>query len=114
MKEKPEFLLTYKCNACGELSRFVETEEPHCRYCEENAGLEMVLQQVITPELMEEQLKASMDRMFKNLQSAFASMTEEDKAAFGSDDGEKEMLLLLAKAQKLKEQIDGLDFKRDT
>lgn len=35
-------------------------------------------------------------------------MTEEDKAAFGDQDAEKEMLLLLAKAKELKEKIAQL------
>ena len=60
---------------------------------------------------MEAQLKASVQRMFSNLQSAFESMTDEDKAAFGDKDAEKEMLLLLAKAKQFKENIDQLNLK---
>lgn len=111
MKEKPEYLVTYRCKSCGEQSRFVENEQPECRYCETSTGMEEILRQKITPELMEEQLKASMQRMFTNLQSAFENMTDEDKAAFGNADAEKEMLLLLDKAKKLKDRIDSLDFK---
>lgn len=112
MKDKPEFLITYKCKTCGELSHFAETQEAECRYCENSAGLEVVEKQKLTPELMEKQLKESMERTFKNLQAAFESMTEEDKAAFGETDAEKEMLLLLARTKNLKEHIDKLDFKK--
>ena len=65
MKTKPEFLITYKCKTCGELSQFAETQEAHCRYCVNSAGLEDVEWQKITPELMEQQLKASMERTLK-------------------------------------------------
>jgi hypothetical protein len=53
-----------------------------------------------------------MERTFKNLQAAFESMTEEDKAAFGDTDAEKEMLLLLARTKELKEKIDKLELKK--
>jgi predicted ATP-dependent serine protease len=109
--EKPKFLITYKCNSCGQESNFAETQEARCHYCNNSTGLTEVNRQPITAELMEAQLKASVQRMFSNLQSAFESMTDEDKAAFGDKDAEKEMLLLLAKAKQFKENIDQLNLK---
>jgi hypothetical protein len=111
MNNRPQYLITYQCKSCGEQSRFVENEEPYCRNCQKAEDMEEILKEEITPELMEEQLKSSMERTFKNLQSAFESMTDEDKAAFGDADAEKEMLMLLARAKKLKEHIDQLNLK---
>ena len=79
-----------------------------CRYCDEPTEMKLISKEKITPDLIEKRLKASTERMLSNLQSAFESMTEEDKAAFGDQDAEKEMLLLLAKAKELKEKITQL------
>jgi hypothetical protein len=107
--KKAEFLITYRCKTCGEQSSFADAQEAQCNYCDASTGLEEVDRQKITPELMEQQLKASAERMLANLQSAFENMTEDDKAAFGEKDAEKEMLLLLAKAKKFKDGIDKLN-----
>ncbi len=107
-KKKPDFLITYQCPQCGEQSSFADAQTPTCNFCENGEGLIEVERQKITPELMEQQLKASAERMFSNLQAAFENMTEEDKAAFGDKDAEQEMLLLLARAKKFKDDIDKL------
>ena len=112
MKQKPKYLITYQCKTCGQKSSFADLQEVHCRYCDESVGLIEISKEEITPELMEQQMKASVERMFTNLQLAFESMTEEDKAAFGDKDAEKEMLLVLAKAKKFKEDIEKLKLKR--
>ncbi len=113
MKEKDrgqhaEYMMIYVCSTCGLDSAFTETEKPVCRYCDEPTEMKLISKEKITPELIEKRLKASTERMLSNLQSAFESMTVEDKAAFGDQDAEKEMLLLLAKAKELKEKIAQL------
>jgi hypothetical protein len=71
--------------------------------------MKLISKEKITPEVIEKRLKASTERMLFNLKSAFQTMTDEDKAAFGGEDLEKEMLLLLAKAKELKENIAKLN-----
>ena len=68
--------------------------------------MKLVSKQEITPEVMAARLKTLTNSMFSNLQMAFETMTDEDKARFPKgEDPEKQMLLLLAKAKKLKEKI---------
>lgn len=110
-KKKPEYLIVYKCPKCGEQSSLADEQRPKCHYCDNREGLVEIERKKITAEVMEQQLKASAQRMFSNLQAAFESMTEEDKAAFGDKDAEQEMLLLLARAKKFKEEIDKLNLK---
>jgi predicted ATP-dependent serine protease len=112
VENKPEYLITYQCQSCGERSAFADEMAPNCRHCDEETHLHEVQRQKITPELMEKQLRESAQRMMNSLQSAFESMTEEDKAAFGDVDAEKEMLLIMARAQKLKEEIEKLKLKK--
>ena len=111
-RKKPQFMVIYKCGTCDHESGFTELDEPQCRYCREKTTLTLVSKQELTPEVMAARLKAVTDSMMKNLEYAFQSMTDEDKSSFFEDkDGEEEMLKLLAKAQKLKERIQGLKLK---
>src|ERR1051326_7100436 len=109
-KERPEFMYIYKCTACGYDSGNLDEHAPEaCKYCDEKGTMQLAEKKRITPELMADRLKELSERMFKNLQLAFESLSEEDKAAFPKDiDPEKQMLLLLAKAKELKEKMDGL------
>ena len=109
---QPQFMLIYKCETCEIESGYSELDEPNCRYCNEATILTLVSKQEITPEVMAARLKAVTDSMMKNLENAFHSMNDGyKKALFDDKDGEEEMLKLMAKAQKLKDQIQGLNLK---
>ena len=112
MKKKPQYMMIYKCSACGKDSGYSDNDTAACRYCDEKTVMTLVSREEITAEVMAARLKTLTDSMFSNLHSAFESMTEEDKANFPADkDAEKEMLLLLAKAKSLKEKIQSLELK---
>lgn len=90
-------------------SSYSEIEAPACRYCEHATTMTEILRQEITPELMEERIKALSASMLNNLQQAYQHLTEDDKANFPEgQDAEKEMLMLLAKVKNLKDKIDGI------
>ena len=111
-RPKPEFMIIYMCAECHQDSGFTELDRPICRYCDTKTEMTLVSKVKITPEVMAARLKTVTDRMFSNLQSAFESMTDEDKKHFSPDeDPEKEMLLLLDKAKKLKDDIQSLELK---
>ena len=108
-RDKPKYILVYRCEMCGLESGYTELDPPLCRYCHEETVMTLVKQQDLTPEAIAERLKASADNMMRNMENAFHSMTEEDKELFGDDkDAEGEMLKLLARMQKFKEQIEQL------
>jgi DNA-directed RNA polymerase subunit RPC12/RpoP len=111
-KPMPQFMMVYKCSTCGLESGYTELDEPACRFCEEKTTMTLESKQELTPEVMAARLKAVTDSMMKNLESAFHSLTEEDKnTLFGDKDAEGEMLKLLAKSQQLKNKIQGLELK---
>ena len=64
--------------------------------------------------MLEARLRQSTENMFSNLLAAYESMSEEDKKNYfaGDTDAEKEMLLLLDKAKKFKDQIRDLNFRK--
>jgi len=108
----PKFMLIYLCASCGLESGFTEQDNPVCRYCDKKTKMELISKQELSTEVMAARLKTVTDRMFSNLQSAFESMTEEDKELFSEElDPEKEMLLLLDKVKKLKDDIQSLELK---
>ncbi|MEW6468404.1 MAG: hypothetical protein AB1458_05735 [Bacteroidota bacterium] len=112
MNPKPRYLLLYRCSACGQESGYTERDTPVCRYCDEKAEMSLLSKKEITPELMAEYLKALSDKMLANLRSAYEKMTEEDKASFPKGmDPEQQMLMLLAKAKKLRDDIQGMELK---
>jgi ribosomal protein S14 len=111
-RDKPKYIMVYRCEVCGLESGYTELDLPLCRYCREETTMTLVKQQDLTPEAIAERLKVSADNMMRNMENAFHSMTEEDKELFGDDkDAEGEMLKLLARMQKFKEQIEQLKLK---
>lgn len=112
-KPKPKYMVIYRCNACHQESGFTELDKPVCRYCDDaESSMELVSKKELTPEVMAERLKAVSDNMMKNLESAFQVMPDVDKDVLGTDkDPEEEMLKLLAKVQKFRDQIEKLELK---
>jgi len=109
---KPKFMMIYLCSSCGLESGYTENDKPVCRYCETKTRMELISKQELSPQVMAARLKTVTDNMLSNLVSAFESMTEEDKKLFPPDsDPEKEMLLLLDKAKKFKENVQSLELK---
>jgi hypothetical protein len=110
-KQKPQYMVIYRCKACKLESGYTELDVPKCRYCEEETSMELISKQELTPEVMADRLKAVSDSMMKNLESAYQSMPD-DKDLMGDDkDAEEEMLKLLAMMQKLRDQIHNLELK---
>jgi DNA-directed RNA polymerase subunit RPC12/RpoP len=111
-KQKPHYLILYKCNACGQESGFTELDVPQCRYCKSNAQMQEISKQELTPEVMAARLKAVTNNMMKNMESAFQTLPDLDKDVMGENvDAEEEMLKLMAKIQKLRDQIQGLELR---
>lgn len=111
-KRKPQYMIVYKCNHCGQESGYTELDVAKCRYCEATEGLEVVSKQELTAEVMAQRLKAVTDNMMKNLESAFQKLPDVDKDALGKDvDPEEEMLKLLARVQKFRDQVQNLKLK---
>lgn len=112
-KPKPKYMIIYRCNSCNQESGFTELDKPVCRYCDDiKSSMELVSKKELTPEVMAERLKAVSDNMMKNLESAFQVMPDLDKDALGTDkDPEEEMLKLLARVQKFRDQIQKLELR---
>jgi len=109
----PKFMMIYLCSSCGLESGYTENDKPVCRYCDATTSMKLISKQELTPEVMAARLKKVTDNMLFNLQSAFESMTEDDKKLFPQDkDAEKEMLLLLDKAKKFKDDVQSLELKK--
>jgi hypothetical protein len=114
MTNKVKYLMIYRCSNCGEESSFTDIDQPSCQYCNHATTMEIVSQQEITPQLMEEKIKALSETMLNNLQQAYQSMTAEDRAKFPEGrDAEKEMLLLLARVKNLKDKIEEMKIEDD-
>ena len=105
-------MIVYLCTSCGLESGYTEQDRPECRYCETKTTMTLVSKQELSPEVMAARLKTVTDNMMANLVSAFESMTDEDKKYLSEDeDPEKEMLLLLEKAKKFREDVQALELK---
>ena len=108
----PKFMMIYLCSSCGLESGCTEKDKPFCYYCNARTSMKLISKKELTPEVMAARLKKVTDSMLSNIQSAFETMTEEDKKLFSEDvDPEKEMLLLLDKVKKLKDDIQSLELK---
>lgn len=111
-KGKPKFMILYRCNECGKDSGWTELDVPKCRFCDYETTLFEVSKKEITAEVMAERMRTLADSIMNNLRSAYESMSEEDKKSNDPNfDPEKEMLLLLEKAKKFREDIHKLELK---
>jgi hypothetical protein len=110
-KQKPQFMIVYKCSACGQESGYTELDKPSCRFCEAEDSLEIVSKKELTPEVMAERLKAVTDNMMKNIESAYQTLPDFEKGEMGDKDPEEELLKLMAKMQKFREQVQNLKLK---
>jgi hypothetical protein len=104
-------MIIYKCTNCNQESGFTELDAPACRYCESKDSLEMISKKELTPEVMAERLKAVTDSMMKNIESAYKKLPEFEKGADGDADPEEELLKLMAKMQKFRDQVQNLKLK---
>ena len=113
--EKPiNYLITYQCAECKMESAFAERDQPSCRYCDHETTLTQIKKQEITPQLLEERIKALSDNMLTNLQKAYEQLEGNEEIKFSDgEDPEKEMLELLAKVKSFKDQIDGLELRKN-
>lgn len=111
-KPKPRYMVIYRCNSCKQESGFTELDEPACRYCDAKGSMELVSKKELTPEVMAARLKEVSDNMMKNLESAFQVMPDLEKDVLGDNtDAEEEMLKLLARVQKFRDQIQKLELR---
>lgn len=109
MENQAKYLLTYRCEECGMESAFAEKDTPRCRYCDKETMMIVVNKQEITPQLLEDRIKALSESMLINLEQAYQQMTKNEKELFpDGQDAEKEMLVLLAKVKSLKDKIAGM------
>jgi hypothetical protein len=107
----PKFMVIYKCSECGHESGYSEHDRPVCRVCD-GTNVTLISKKEITPEVMAERLKATTDNMMKNLQMAFEQLGTVEGNPFGDDkDAEAEFLKLMAKAKKLRDDVQGLELK---
>jgi hypothetical protein len=105
-------MVIYRCNSCKQESGFTELDEPACRYCDGTGSMELVSKKELTAEVMAARLKEVSDNMMKNLESAFQAVPNLEKDALGENvDAEEEMLKLLAKVQKFRDQIQKLELR---
>jgi len=110
MENQTKYLVTYRCDECGMESAFAENDPFKCRFCDKVTSMTVVHKQEITPQLLEDRIKALSESMLTNLQKAYQQMTEDDKELFpDGQDAEKEMLVLLAKVKNLKDKIAGIE-----
>jgi hypothetical protein len=111
-KPKPRYMVIYRCNSCTQESGFTELDEPTCRYCDAEGPMELVSKKELTPEVMAARLKEVSDNMMKNLESAFQIMPDLEEGALpANEDAEGEMLKLLARVQKFRDQIQKLELR---
>src|SRR5438105_3920327 len=109
MENQTKYLLTYRCEECGMESAFAEKDPAKCRYCDKETLMVVVNKQEITPQLLEDRIKALSESMLSNLEQAYHHMTEDEKELFpDGQDAEKEMLVLLARVKSLKDKIAGM------
>lgn len=100
--------MIYQCGICGHQSGYTERDKALCRYCNKETTMTLLSKEDLTPQAIATRLKEMADSMMRNLESAYDSMTDEDKKAFGEEDAEKKMLDLLASTQKIREKINNL------
>ncbi len=111
-KPKPHYMVIYRCNSCKQESGFTELDVPSCRYCDANDSMELVSKKELTAEVMAARLKEVSDNMMKNMEGAFHAMPDTEKDIFGENtDAEEEMLKLLARVQKFRDQIQKLELR---
>lgn len=106
--DRPQFLLTYLCTQCGMEGGFSDQQTPVCRYCDEPAKMTLVSKDPITPELLAARLKASTDRMMAALEGAYDALQKEN---IPDPDEEMELLEIMARAQKLRDHVQGLELQ---
>ena len=110
--EKPKFIIIYKCDVCSLESGYTEQDIPVCRYCRAQTNMVEISKQELTLEVMAARLKTVTDSMMKNMELAFESMSDEDKATKeGGFDAEGAMLKLMAKIQKFKDDVQNLKLR---
>lgn len=111
-KKKPEFINVYYCPECDMDFSYVDDDQPYCRVCDKETNMTFVEKIKITPQVIADRIKASTDRMYNALRAAYDARGEDFDAAYpDTEDPEKMMLNLLAKAKKFKEKIDNLELK---
>jgi hypothetical protein len=107
----PKYMVIYSCSDCGHESGFTELDKPVCRACE-GTNVSLISRKEITSEVMAERLKVTTDNMMKNLQMAFEQLGTVEGNPFGDDkDAEAEFLKLMARAKKLRDDVQGLELK---
>jgi DNA-directed RNA polymerase subunit RPC12/RpoP len=114
MKKKPEYMMIYQCAECGLDSGFTNAiANVRCYYCPDKTHMTLISKQKLTKQVVAERLKTVTDRLFSSLQSAYDSMSEENKnmVSENGNDYEKEMLKALGHAKKMKEFSE--DFSKE-
>lgn len=103
---KHKFMITYLCSKCGIDSALTDAQKPRCFYCEAKTGLKEIKRQKISPQVMAERLKLVTDRMMEALQRAHAINKRDN------DVEEGDLLKVMAKAKKLKDNVSALKLKK--
>ena len=111
LKQKPQFMMVYRCSSCDMESGMSELELPSCRYCDATTGLTLISKEPITPETLSARMKATTDNMMKALREAYREMPKEKAATENEEDPEKQFLELMARAQALRDHIHKLELK---
>lgn len=91
---------------------YVDDDKPYCRVCDKETNMTFVEKIKITPQVIADRIKASTDRMYAALRELYEARGDDFDAAYpDTEDPEKMLLNLLAKAKKFKEGVDDLEFK---
>ena len=110
-------MMIFQCESCGLDSGYTEKDKKvKCRYCEEPTKMKLISKQPLTEEVMANRLKTITDRLFTNLQSAYNSLPDEERnlVSESGSDLESELLNMLGKAKKIKEDIEEFTSGKNT
>ena len=110
-KEKPKYIVVYRCSGCDMESGHSDLDEPSCHYCDATTGLTLVSKELITPESLAARIKATTDNMMKALRNAYEVMPKDEAVSENEEDYEKQFLELMAQAQDFRDRIHELELK---
>ena len=97
-------MITYLCGKCGMDFAVSDAMVPKCFYCGAKTGYRLIKKQKITPQVIAERLKRVTDRMMENLRKAYGVRP--------ADFDEDKLLAAMAKADKLRKNVQGLKLKQ--
>ncbi|MBU2213547.1 hypothetical protein KKC44_03520 [Patescibacteria group bacterium] len=106
-KKKSGFIVTYLCGRCGFTFARPDTEKKlKCSMCDAKGPHTEIEREVLTRESLFKHLNKSLENMMSNLEGAY-NIVDKEGEDFPAE--EEQLLQILAKGQKLKEDVGKIE-----